>query len=70
MEVLIRTTTDVKTLPNDTGIQKSEDLCQGLATAKQTLAPGMWHFLTGIGQVSKLVLTVLRQQNMWTRICP
>lgn len=24
----------------------------------------MWHFLTGIGQVSKLVMTVLRQHNV------
>lgn len=40
LEVLIRTTTDVQKLPNYTGIQKSENLCWGLATAKQTLAPG------------------------------
>ena len=77
LEVLTKTATDVQKLPNDTGIYKSERLCWGLATAKQTLASGIcgtWtlrsHFLTGIGQVSKLVLMVSRQHNAWTRICP
>lgn len=38
---------------------------------KANTCPGrMWHFLTGIGQVSKLVLTILRQRNMWIRINP
>ena len=77
LEVLTKTATDVQKLPNDTGIYKSERLCWGLATAKQTLASGIcgtWtlrsRFLTGIGQVSKLVLMVSRQHNAWTRICP
>lgn len=72
-EVLTKTATDVQKLPHDTGIYKSERLCWGLATAKQTLASGIhgtWalrsQFLTSIGQVSKLVLMVSRQRTAWT----
>lgn len=60
------------------GIYKSERLCWGSATEKQTLASGMcgtwslrWHFLTGVGQVSKFTtLMISRQHKAGTRICP